>query len=875
MSIGLRISLGFALVLLLTVIVAFVGWRSLGVYADRVDVAAAAADIDARLKNARIEEARFSHSGDPAAADAVKRQLDDLRRGAEQVKSALRDAEGLGLVDGAVRGAAAYGAAFGNFVAEDGEARRLRRAMEERAAALRAVAEQIAAQQSERHHLNAVSQNDAVAAARQSRIAAEQCNAAIETVLETRRLQAELSLSRDGKTAERIASFTARLDKDAQIIRDELAGGNDEALGAAFLTAAQTLAAAAEQQLQAIKRDDNNGAFRSRAAALDGQAAVLQDLALQLRDNQRSVVEALEQAAAFAKSEVDEAVALRDLAVNMTRATQAGMLAARDFALKSEADASARLRVAVKHVLDLAATADRLLLDADGKELLERIVVAARALDAAFSALEKAAAAQAQARAAMTQAAADVSREVTALVNLQRRDRESGRASAGWGVALGALIAVGLGAVLAFFINRGISRPLHQMTDAMNALAGGDLTVVVPGGDRRDELRLIAGAVSVFKQNALDKRAQEQAEAERLAAERAAAAAQREREAAMGREIARLIDGVSKGDLSQRIDVGGKDGFYLELSQGVNRLTGTMKNVIDDLAAVLAGLAEGDLTRRIAQQYQGDFGRLGGDVNATSDKLAGIVREISDASQVIADAADELAAGSQDLAVRTEHQASSLAQTVGALEELAATVRATAENAKRADSRARGARGAAEKGGEIAEGAVAAMQRIEAASRKITDIIGVIDEIAFQTNLLALNAAVEAARAGDAGKGFAVVAQEVRGLAQRSAQASKEIKALINDSGEQVRDGVGLVKQAGEALQGIVVGVRDVAELIGEMAAASEEQETALSGINATVEEMDQMTRKNAALVEETTCAVDEMSGKAADLKTLVGLFRL
>jgi methyl-accepting chemotaxis protein len=874
MSIGLRISLGFALVLLLTVIVAFVGWRSLGVYADRVDVAAAAADIDARLKNARIEEARFSHSGDPAAADAVKRQLDDLRRGAEQVKSALRDAEGLGLVDGAVRGAAAYGAAFGNFVAEDGEARRLRQAMEERAAALRAVAEQIAAQQSERHHLNAVSQNDAVAAARQSRIAAEQCNAAIETVLETRRLQAELSLSRDGKTAERIASFTARLDKDAQIIRDELVGGNDEALGAAFLTAAQTLAAAAEQQLQAIKRDDN-GAFRARAAALDGQAAVLQDLALQLRDNQRSVVEALEQAAAFAKSEVDEAVALRDLAVNMTRATQAGMLAARDFALKSDADAPVRLRAAVKHVLDSAATADRLLLDADGKELLERIVAVVGAFDAAFSALEKAAAEQAQARAAMTLAAADVSREVTALVNLQRRDRESGRASAGWGVALGALIAVGLGAVLAFFINRGISRPLHQMTDAMNALAGGDLTVVVPGGDRRDELRLIAGAVSVFKQNALDKRAQEQAEAERLAAERAAAAAQREREAAMGREIARLIDGVSKGDLSQRIDVAGKDGFYLELSQGVNRLTGTMKNVIDDLATVLAGLAEGDLTRRIAQQYQGDFGRLGGDVNATSDKLAGIVREISDASQVIADAADELSAGSQDLAVRTEHQASSLAQTVGALEELAATVRATAENAKRADSRVRGARGAAEKGGEIAEGAVAAMQRIEAASRKITDIIGVMDEIAFQTNLLALNAAVEAARAGDAGKGFAVVAQEVRGLAQRSAQASKEIKALINDSGEQVRDGVGLVKQAGEALQGIVVGVRDVAELIGEMAAASGEQETALSGINATVDEMDQMTRKNAALVEETTCAVDEMSGKAADLKTLVGLFRL
>jgi len=317
----------------------------------------------------------------------------------------------------------------------------------------------------------------------------------------------------------------------------------------------------------------------------------------------------------------------------------------------------------------------------------------------------------------------------------------------------------------------------------------------------------------------------------------------------------------------------GKDGFYKTMSEGINRLTDTVEAVIADLAEVLSGLAQGDLNKRVARDYQGAFQRVKDDVNATSVKLSEIVGQITQAAETIAAAASEVSTGSTDLSDRTEQQASSLEETAASMEELGATVRSNADNAQRANKMADDARKAAESGGTVAGSAVSAMKRIEEASRKITDIIGVIDEIAFQTNLLALNAAVEAARAGDAGRGFAVVAQEVRNLAQRSAQASKEIKALILDSDGQVREGVELVKKAGGALDGIVSGVREVASLISDMASASTEQATALDEINATVAQMDEMTQKNAALVEETTAAAQAMAGQAADLKDLIGFF--
>ncbi|HEY0835107.1 MAG TPA: methyl-accepting chemotaxis protein, partial [Azospirillum sp.] len=435
--------------------------------------------------------------------------------------------------------------------------------------------------------------------------------------------------------------------------------------------------------------------------------------------------------------------------------------------------------------------------------------------------------------------------------------------------------AVLVGLLLAWIVARSITRPVNEMTSTMTRLAAGELGVDIPALSNQDEIGAMAKAVQVFKDNAIAKQRMDEAERERLEAERREDEVRRAREAAIGQEIALLIDGVSRGDLSRRIDLAGKDGFYKTMSEGINRLTDTVAGVIADLAGVLGALAKGDLNTRIDKDYQGAFERLKSDVNATSAKLAEIVGQIAEAADTIASAAGEVSTGSSDLADRTEQQASSLEETAASMEELGATVRSNADSAQRANRMAEEARRAAEQGGGVAGSAIEAMKRIEEASRKITDIIGVIDEIAFQTNLLALNAAVEAARAGDAGRGFAVVAQEVRQLAQRSAQASKEIKSLIMDSDGQVRDGVELVGKAGAALEGIVSGVRDVAGLIAEMAAASGEQASALDEINATVAQMDEMTQKNAALVEETTAAAQAMAGQAADLKGLIGFFQL
>ncbi|MBP2301647.1 methyl-accepting chemotaxis protein [Azospirillum picis] len=440
------------------------------------------------------------------------------------------------------------------------------------------------------------------------------------------------------------------------------------------------------------------------------------------------------------------------------------------------------------------------------------------------------------------------------------------------GMAVGAFV---LGILVALITARSIVRPVVGMTSTMTELAAGNLTVAVPALENRDEIGRMAKAVLVFKESAIEKRRMDEAERERLEAERSAAEAQRAREQAIGEEIAGLIDAVSKGDLNRRIDLAGKDGFYKTMSEGINRLTNTVEAVIADLGEVLSALAQGDLNRRVTRDYQGAFEKVKTDVNATSSRLADIVGQITQAAETIANAAAEVSLGSSDLADRTEQQASSLEETAASMEELGATVRSNADNAQRANVMATQARSSAESGGGVAGSAIEAMRRIEESSRKITDIIGVIDEIAFQTNLLALNAAVEAARAGDAGRGFAVVAQEVRQLAQRSAQASKEIKGLILDSDAQVKDGVDLVSKAGDALNGIVSGVQQVATLIAEMASASAEQATALDEINATVANMDEMTQKNAALVEETTAAAHAMSGQAGDLKGLIGFFRL
>ncbi len=338
-------------------------------------------------------------------------------------------------------------------------------------------------------------------------------------------------------------------------------------------------------------------------------------------------------------------------------------------------------------------------------------------------------------------------------------------------------------------------------------------------------------------------------------------------------EIKEIVEAAAHGAFSRRIAIDDKTGFFWAVSDGINRFADAINRVTNGLAAMAEALAFGDLTKRIDARYDGIFERLKEDFNATTEKLSEIVSRIDRATSAITAAAREVAAGSQDLSERTEQQASSLEETAASMEQLAATVRTNADTARQVADVANQARDAAEHGGKTATQAATAMQRIASSSRKISEIIGVIDEIAFQTNLLALNAAVEAARAGEAGRGFAVVAQEVRQLAQRSATASKEIKALIQDSAEQVHDGVTLVGAAGEALTAIVGSVNRVADLVDDIARATAEQANGIDEINTAVTQMDEMTQKNAALVEQSTAAARALSNQADVMRDQIAFF--
>jgi methyl-accepting chemotaxis protein len=294
------------------------------------------------------------------------------------------------------------------------------------------------------------------------------------------------------------------------------------------------------------------------------------------------------------------------------------------------------------------------------------------------------------------------------------------------------------------------------------------------------------------------------------------------------------------------------------------------------MAAVGEGLeklAGGDLTVRLADDLPAEYRKLRDDFNAAIARLQDTMKVIVGNAAGIQSTTGEISQAADDLSRRTEHQAASLEETAAALDEITATVRRSAEGAIQAKGAVDRTREGAEQSGRVVDQAVGAMQQIEKSSTEISQITGVIDEIAFQTNLLALNAGVEAARAGDAGKGFAVVAQEVRALAQRSAEAAKEIKSLIASSSEQVGQGVKLVGQTGEALRRIVAEVAEINGLVTEIAASSHEQATGMAQVNAAVNQMDQVTQQNAAMVEQSTAASHSLAQEAAALSNLVSRF--
>lgn len=341
------------------------------------------------------------------------------------------------------------------------------------------------------------------------------------------------------------------------------------------------------------------------------------------------------------------------------------------------------------------------------------------------------------------------------------------------------------------------------------------------------------------------------------------------------RQIQKLVDSAIQGRLDERVDTAEYQGFMRGLGEGINNLMDTVVTPLKEITNVMSKVADGDLSSNMSKEFDGDFAVMSDAVNSTLDNLVDVVGKIRLSSGNIASASSEIAQGNADLSQRTEEQASSLEETASSMEELTSTVKQNADNARQANQLASGARDEAEKGGDVVGKAVTAMGEINESSKKIADIISVIDEIAFQTNLLALNAAVEAARAGEQGRGFAVVATEVRNLAQRSAGAAKEIKALINDSVRKVEDGSKLVDQSGQTLVEIVSAVKKVSDIVAEIAAASQEQSAGIEQVNKAIVQMDEVTQQNGALVEEAAAASVALDEQARSLDNLVSFFNI
>ncbi|WP_096084656.1 methyl-accepting chemotaxis protein [Agaribacterium haliotis] len=348
----------------------------------------------------------------------------------------------------------------------------------------------------------------------------------------------------------------------------------------------------------------------------------------------------------------------------------------------------------------------------------------------------------------------------------------------------------------------------------------------------------------------------------------------RTEEVAVEAEIDTLIDAAAKGDFSRSLNTDNKNGFFLRISNGLNRLLSTTNIALEDIMRVLSALAQGDLSKKIERGYDGEFAQLKLDANSTVEKLRQIISEISSGTANIARSSSEISSGTNDLSQRTEEQASSLEETASSMEQITRMVQNSADSAESANQAAQTSVQIARQGNDSVQKTVAAMHGISEASAKIANIIGVIDEIAFQTNLLALNAAVEAARAGEQGRGFAVVASEVRNLAQRSASAAKEIKELINNSVERVEQGSALVEGSGTTLANIVSEIERVGAMMTQILDSANEQVAGIQQVGAAISQMDQITQQNAALVEQASSSSENMADEAHRLDKLVSFFR-
>lgn len=435
----------------------------------------------------------------------------------------------------------------------------------------------------------------------------------------------------------------------------------------------------------------------------------------------------------------------------------------------------------------------------------------------------------------------------------------------------GVLIAIAVTCSFATLIIRTIARGIDDIIRPMHALAAGDLSVDVPMRNAKTELGKIADAVEVFKLNMIKGR---ELEDEKVAAQHRSAADARMM-AELQSEIAVVVEAGIDGDFTKRVVSRFEDPKLAELAGGVNVLVETVQNGLGETSRVLSAMANAELTERVNGNYKGAFEQLKSDTNSVARRLTDIMMQLRGTSASLKTATGEILAGANDLSERTTKQAAAIEETSAAIEQISSTVKINAEQAQQASVETTAAAQMATEGGRVMRDATQAMDKITASSARISNIIEMIDDIAFQTNLLALNASVEAARAGDAGKGFAVVAVEVRRLAQNAANASAEIKVLIEQSVKEVDGGARLVDEASSKLNSILNAVQHNSELMNSISIASREQASSIQEVMTAIVQMDEMTQHNAALVEETNAAIEQTEAQANDLDKIINVFVL
>ena len=436
---------------------------------------------------------------------------------------------------------------------------------------------------------------------------------------------------------------------------------------------------------------------------------------------------------------------------------------------------------------------------------------------------------------------------------------------------VGLVTLVVLGAI-GYVLSRLMMASVPRLAQTMKIVAEGDYEAEVPFTGRGNEVGEMARAVEVFRENGL--KMSQMTEEERAASQRRRVE-RTDMMVALQAAFGEVVDAAIAGDFSKRVHAQFPDPELNALAASVNNLVETVDRGIGETGQVLAALADTNLTKRMAGDYQGSFAKLKADTNAVADKLTDVVTQLRSTSRTLKTATGEILSGANDLSERTTKQAATIEETSAAMEQLASTVAENARMAEDANGKAQSVSQSAAQSGVTMTEANAAMERITSSSAKISNIIGMIDDIAFQTNLLALNASVEAARAGDAGKGFAVVAVEVRRLAQSAASASSDVKALIEQSANEVKGGSKLVSSASAQLSAMLQAVDENATLMQSISRASREQAAAIDEVSVAVRTLDEMTQHNAALVEETNAAIEQTEAQASELDRVVDIFTI